>query len=87
MVRVADEAGSLIIIPLRASATNSMSQWCTFNRRIGWEAMISFCRSQEIRLLVDAHPFAVELHNVVAETSEVLGLPVVRVESLSRTIG
>ena len=27
-----------------------------------------------------AHPFAVELHNVVAETSEVLGLPIVRVE-------
>jgi len=43
--------------------------------------MIEFCRSNSIRLLIDAaHPFAMELHRTVAATSEALQLPVVRVE-------
>jgi cobalt-precorrin-5B (C1)-methyltransferase len=43
--------------------------------------MIEFCRSNSIRLLIDAaHPFAMELHQTVAATSEALQLPVVRVE-------
>ncbi len=83
-VRVADEAGS----PYYYSTKGDLQQIVCRNGvhltgGLDAEAMISFCRSQEIRLLVDAaHPFAVELHNVVAETSEVLGLPVVRVERL-----
>ena len=43
--------------------------------------MVSFCRKEEIRLIVDAaHPFAEELHTSVAEATEQTGIPVVRYE-------
>ena len=45
--------------------------------------MPAFCREHNIRLLIDAaHPFAEELHQTVADTSEQLGLPVVRYERI-----
>lgn len=47
------------------------------------EAMESFCRDNEIRLLVDAaHPFASRLHATVAKVAESLGIPVVRYERI-----
>lgn len=81
-VRVADEAGSSYYYSTKGDLQQIVCRnGVHLTGGLDAEAMISFCRSQEIRLLVDAaHPFAVELHNVVAETSEVLGLPVVRVE-------
>lgn len=45
--------------------------------------MTAFCREHDIRLLVDAaHPFAELLHDTVHQVSQVLHLPVVRIERL-----
>lgn len=47
------------------------------------EKMEDFCRSQGIRLLVDAaHPFAVQLHETVEQVSRKLHLDVVRFERI-----
>ena len=47
------------------------------------EAMLSFCRAHEIRLLVDAaHPFATTLHQTIAIVASELQIPVVRYERI-----
>ena len=47
------------------------------------EAMLSFCREHEIRLLVDAaHPFATTLHQTIAIVASELQIPVVRYERI-----
>lgn len=44
-------------------------------------AMHQFCRDHDIHLLIDAaHPFAVRLHETVAEVAATLHLPVIRYE-------
>lgn len=81
-VKVADEAGS----PYYYSTKGDLQQIVCHNgiRLTGGldaEAMTDFCCRHNIRLLVDAaHPFAIGLHMAVAHTSEVLQIPVVRVE-------
>ena len=43
------------------------------------EAMQNFCRENDIRLIVDAaHPFAVQLHQTIAEVSDALKIPAIR---------
>ena len=45
------------------------------------DAMRQFCCNHDIRLLIDAaHPFAVRLHETVAEVAATLHLPVIRYE-------
>lgn len=45
------------------------------------EAMADFCRENNIRLIVDAaHPFALALHQTIANVSDSLALPVIRYE-------
>jgi cobalt-precorrin-5B (C1)-methyltransferase len=45
------------------------------------DSMANFCVSNSIRLLVDAaHPFAIGLHQTVAQVSEKLHIPVIRYE-------
>lgn len=47
------------------------------------EAMMSFVREHEIRLIVDAaHPFASKLHQTIAEEAELLHIPVIRYERI-----
>ena len=47
------------------------------------EAMQSFCRENDIRLMVDAaHPFAVQLHKTIAEVSDALKIPAIRYERI-----
>ena len=47
------------------------------------EAMLAFCREHDIRLMVDAaHPFAVRLHQTIADVSRTLSLPVIRYERI-----
>jgi len=47
------------------------------------EAMLTFCREHRVRLIVDAaHPFAVQLHQTIAEVSETLPIPVIRYERI-----
>lgn len=81
-VRVADEAG-------KSYFYSTKEEWqeivCKHGIRItggmNTEEMKSFCRKNNIRLLVDAaHPFASQLHQTVAETSWALNLPVIRFE-------
>ena len=47
------------------------------------EAMQSFCREHDIRLIVDAaHPFATLLHQTIAEVSDALKIPSIRYERI-----
>lgn len=47
------------------------------------EDMLRFCREKSIRLLIDAtHPFAVHLHQTVAEVADTLHLPAIRFERI-----
>ena len=47
------------------------------------EAMMSFVRKHEIRLIVDAaHPFAAKLHETIAEVAESLHIPIIRYERI-----
>ena len=47
------------------------------------EAMLAFCREQDIRLIVDAaHPFASQLHQTIAQVSETLHIPAIRYERI-----
>lgn len=47
------------------------------------EAMRTFCREHDIRLIVDAaHPFASQLHQTIAQVSESLNIPTIRYERI-----
>lgn len=47
------------------------------------EAMQTFCREHDIRLIVDAaHPFASRLHQTIAQVSESLNIPTIRYERI-----
>lgn len=47
------------------------------------EAMQTFCREHDIRLMVDAaHPFALQLHKTIAQISEKQNIPVIRYERI-----
>ncbi|MBR3657661.1 MAG: cobalamin biosynthesis protein CbiD [Prevotella sp.] len=47
------------------------------------EAMQTFCREHDIRLIVDAaHPFASQLHQTIAQVSESLSIPTIRYERI-----
>ena len=47
------------------------------------EAMQTFCREHDIRLIVDAaHPFASQLHQTIAQVSELLNIPTIRYERI-----
>ena len=47
------------------------------------EAMQTFCREHDIRLIVDAaHPFASQLHQTIAQVSESLNIPTIRYERI-----
>ena len=81
-VKVADEAGKPYFY-------STKGEWqeihCKHGIRItggmDTEKMESFCRQNNIRLLVDAaHPFASQLHRTVDETSRTLHLPDIRFE-------
>ena len=47
------------------------------------EQLRAFCQEHGIRLLIDAgHPFAVQLHQTVADTATELGIPAIRFERI-----
>ena len=47
------------------------------------EAMQTFCREHDIRLIVDAaHPFASQLHQTIAQVSKALNIPAIRYERI-----
>jgi len=83
-VKVADEAGK----PFYYSTRSDLQQVESHNgvRLTGGmdrESMTEFCRQHDIRLLIDAaHPFAEMLHDTVADVSEELSIPVIRLERM-----
>ena len=82
-VKVLDESGK----PYFYSTRGEWQVCCRHGQRVtgGMDAekMEDFCRSQGIRLLVDAaHPFAVQLHETVEQVSRKLHLDVVRFERI-----
>ena len=83
-VRVADEAGQ----PYYYSTKGEWQEVSCLNgiRLSGGmdiNAMTRFCLEKGIRLLIDAaHPFAVQLHQTIADASEQLGIPVIRYERI-----
>ena len=47
------------------------------------EAMIDICEKQSIRLIIDAaHPFALHLHQTIADVAESLAIPVIKYERI-----
>ena len=73
-VRVADEAGSPYYYSTRGKLQKIV---CKYGTRVtggmDFTSMNDFCRTHSIRLLIDAaHPFAVELHQTVAQVAEAL---------------
>ncbi|MBP3843657.1 MAG: cobalt-precorrin-5B (C(1))-methyltransferase, partial [Prevotella sp.] len=47
------------------------------------EAMLDICEKQSIRLIIDAaHPFALHLHQTIADVAESLAIPVIRYERI-----
>ncbi len=83
-VKVVDEAGQ----PYYYSTKGEWQEGSCLNgiRLSGGmdiNAMTHFCLDKEIRLLIDAaHPFAVQLHQTIADASEQLGIPVIRYERI-----
>lgn len=81
-VKVTDEAGKPYFYSTKGEWQEIV---CKHGTRItggmNTEEMKSFCRENDIRLLVDAaHPFASQLHRTVDETGRALNLPVIRFE-------
>ena len=81
-VRVADAAGNPYFYSTRGEGQQVECLHGThISGAMDSAAMARFCAENGIRLLVDAaHPFASALHATVAEVSEELDLPVVRIE-------
>ncbi|MBP1615494.1 MAG: precorrin-6X reductase/cobalamin biosynthetic protein CbiD [Bacteroidetes bacterium] len=83
-VKVVDEAGQ----PYYYSTKGEWQEVSCLNGirlsgEMGINAMTHFCLDKEIRLLIDAaHPFAVQLHQTIADASEQLGIPVIRYERI-----
>lgn len=83
-VDVVDQAHQLFYYSTRGEqqevhSTNGVRQSGGMNV----EEMIDFCKTKQIRLIVDAsHPFAEQLHWSVYETAQTLSIPVVRLERM-----
>ena len=83
-VEVLEEAGKLYYY---STKTGEQDITLHHGRRIDGaldeEAMQTFCREQDIRLIVDAaHPFASQLHQTIAQVAERMNIPVVRYERI-----
>jgi len=83
-VEVLEEAGKSYFY---STKTGEQDITLHHGQRIGGamdaEAMQAFCREHNIRLMVDAaHPFASQLHQTIAQVSELLNIPTVRYERI-----
>lgn len=79
---VLDEAGSPFFYSTRGALQQVEGKNMTRHTgAMDADAMTAFCRENGIKCIVDAaHPFAVGLHEAVAQTSAHTGVPVVRLE-------
>ena len=81
-VQVADEAGECYYYSTKGDQQEIVCRnGVRLSGGMNTEDMETFCKGQEIRLLIDAaHPFAILLHQTIAEVSLKLNIPVVRYE-------
>lgn len=81
-VKVIDEAGKDYFYSTKGDEQEVLcKQGIRLTGGLDAKDMITFCRENKIRLLVDAaHPFATLLHQTVAEAAATLAIPVVRYE-------
>ena len=83
-VEVLEEAGSTYFYSTKTGEQElSLHNGQRIDGAMNDEAMCLFCQKHQIRLIVDAaHPFAMQLHETIAEVADTLATPVVRYERI-----
>ena len=83
-VEVLEEAGNVFFYSTKTGEQDiTLHHGIRLDGAMDGDAMLTFCREHGIRLMVDAaHPFAVQLHQTIAQVSESLHIPVVRYDRI-----
>ena len=83
-VEVLEEAGNVFYYSTKMGEQDiTLHHGIRLDGAMDGGAMLTFCREHGIRLMIDAaHPFAVQLHQTIAQVSESLHIPVVRYERI-----
>ena len=83
-VEVLEEAGNVFYYSTKMGEQDiTLHHGIRLDGAMDGDAMLAFCREHGIRLMVDAaHPFAVQLHQTIAQVSESLHIPVVRYDRI-----
>ena len=83
-VEVLEEAGNVFYYSTKMGEQDiTLHHGIRLDGAMDGGAMLTFCREHGIRLMVDAaHPFAVQLHQTIAQVSESLHIPVVRYDRI-----
>lgn len=83
-VEVLEEAGTTYYYSTKTGEQDiSLHHGKRIDGAMDAEAMQTFCREHDIRLMVDAaHPFALQLHKTIAQISEKQNIPVIRYERI-----
>ena len=83
-VEVLEEAGNAYYYSTKTGEQDiALHHGTRIDGALDEEAMLSFCQSHSIRLIVDAaHPFASQLHKTIAEVSDKLNIPAIRYERI-----
>ena len=83
-VEVLEEGGSTYFYSTKTGEQDiSLHHGQRIDGALDAEAMQTFCREHDIRLIVDAaHPFASQLHQTIAQVSESLNVPTIRYERI-----
>ena len=83
-VEVLEEAGNTYYYSTKTGEQDiTLHHGIRLDGALDAEAMQRFCQEHAVRLMVDAaHPFAMQLHQTIAEVAESLSIPVVRYERI-----
>ncbi|MBP5799218.1 MAG: cobalamin biosynthesis protein CbiD [Prevotella sp.] len=83
-VEVLEEAGNAYYYSTKTGEQDiALHHGSRLDGALDVEAMLTFCREHDIRLIVDAaHPFALQLHQTITQVSESLNIPAVRYERI-----
>ena len=83
-VEVLEEAGNVFYYSTKMGEQDiTLHHGIRLDGAMDGGAMLTFCREHGIRLMIDAaHPFAVQLHQTIAQVSESLHIPVVRYDRI-----
>ncbi len=83
-VEVLEEAGTAYFYSTKTGEQDiTLQHGMRIDGALDAEAMQTFCREHDIRLIVDAaHPFASQLHQTIAQVSESLNVPTIRYERI-----